>query len=386
MRGAGSSSGLSLGALGCDTGGAPQGQVGPQTASPAPPTSPAPAVAAPDERYVSLRIFPTQRPEEQEEALKAIASVVELKPVIVDEEKSVAAFLQAQCGDLPAPLQRIVAGLFREHNPALARVDTLAGGSKVVLPPCPRLDPGGAIRVTTGADVWSHLKGEMGAAGCDSKKEVARRSGFKVRCQSAACCEETDEVLKNVKAGQTLVIPFRASIRQWRLKEPNFDEESFRAQLERLPNCGVVDVAFSPRASLVEIIKVVSTADLGPASQECADAAGDEDSPIRADTVKARLDDNSTFQDQVDEKKRITNVIVADTGLVLTPAIRPFVSFTPSEETPNFMDDDNNGFLDDSYGFRAEWLRGPPDPLQQFQDSEHGTVVAGAIAGSSPET
>lgn len=375
--------GLSLGAPGCNAGGArqDQAQAGPQTASPAPPTSPTPAVSAPNERYVSLRIFPTQRPEEQEEALKAIARVVELKPVLVDEDKSVAAFLQSQCGDLPAPLQRVVAALFQEHNPALARADTLAKGSKVVLPPCPRLDPGGAIRVTTGADVWSHLKGEMGAAGCDSKKEVARRSGFEVRCQSADCCEETDEALAKVQPGQTLVIPFRASIRQWRLKDPNFDEESFLAQLERLPNCGVVDVAFSPRASVVEIIRVVSAADLGQAAQECADAFGDEGWPIHADAVKARLDGNGMFRDQVDEG-RMTSVIVADTGLVLTPAIRPFVSFTPSEETPNFTDDDNNGFLDDSYGFRVEWLRGPPDPLQHFQDSEHGTVVAGAIVGA----
>jgi hypothetical protein len=377
--------GLALGAPGCGPGGTRQRQAASPAALPAvpPPASPAPAVPDPNQRYVSLRIFPTQRPDEQEEALRAIARAVELPSVLVDEEKSVAAFIEAQCGNLPTPLLRVEVRLFREHNPTLAQADKLAKGSTVTLPPCPRLDPGGPIRITTGADVWSHLTGEMGAAGCDSKKEVARRSGFKVACQSSGCCDETDAALAKVKAGQTLVIPFRSSLRQWRLKDPgNFDDGSFRAQLERLPNCGVVDVTFSPRPSLVKIIKVMSTADLGPAAQECADAANSERWPFHPEPVQARLDENGTFRDQVD-KARATNIIVADTGLTLTPAIRPFVSFTQSEATPNFRDDDNNGFVDDAYGFTVEWLHGPPDAFSNLPDSEHGIVVAGAIVGTS---
>ncbi len=341
--------------------------------------------ADPGERYMALRIFPTEHPEQQEAALNAIARVAHLEKVTLTEPQSVEAFVANNCGGLPPPLRRVVVALVRRHNSHVGDSGLLPPGP-VVLPPCPLLGPGGPIEVRPGANAWSHLTAAMGAAGCASMREVALRSGLAVNCtcKEEGCWEKAKAVLSGVSARTVLTIPFRSYPRQWRIRSPEgFDSDEFKQELDRLPHSGIVDLAFSSRPSRLRNARPVSHQDLGEAAGSCDAAARDARWPLDAEAIAERLRENADYGKLL-QLRTTPVVIVADTGLSpTTPAIEPFLSVTESERTPNFLDDDDNGYFDDSYGFRAELRRGPPDPYPELSDAEHGTHVAGAVAGVS---
>jgi hypothetical protein len=299
---------------------------------------------------VLLKVHPVASAGERRKALMLLTQLFEPETVAVNAGTRVEDLSRAHCGHVDADWIR----LLRADNPTVTGRQ-ITEKSSLSLPPCPFWGTGRDVEIREGGTLSQQLWSHMGTLGSKTLDQVASINDLPL------------ESLNNVKAGDSVTLPYTTAYSAYKLK-PQYqgDTAGVANLLQQVPGY----VSNMPQRNMQLIVAATNG--------DCAPTTNPSEWPFSTTKLRAVLQYNNTKRSH----PPLTAVIaVADTGLGLDED-RVSLRTNEREIPDNNIDDDDNGYTDDVKGANMDaGVTGFPLLNNGYMYAAHGTHVSGLALG-----
>jgi subtilisin family serine protease len=316
---------------------------------------------------LTLRLLPTADLALQSKLFKRLIELA--KPTLVRLPPGVAVddLLRQRCGFVSAPLRAALL----VQNPGLDAALQQQERRDIVLPPCPYWQFSVPVEVAGEQSLNRAMSIATGFAGPQTTAQVVARNpqAFDVHSKLVTVAQ------------QALVLPHRSQPFTLFLRDAAGSPAEVADRLAtEFP--GLLKTSLITENALPDAIKL-SKAVPAAAAGNCTGRAGAW--PYDPDRLAAALESNKRLRKPGGNYPK-TTIVVADTGLRFAETSQLPLWTNPRESDPHsseHVDEDGNGFEDDLHGAYMNKRFGFPEPIPEYEESEHGTQVVGMIFGPS---
>jgi len=306
-----------------------------------------------DEKTVGrilLKIHPPGSSEANIKALALLKQLFESQNVTVYAGTNVSDLSRAHCGHVDA---NWVAEVARDNQAVTG--PKIEKTTELSLPPCPFWRGETNVEIPQDSTVSRQLFFHMGTFGDKTLAQVAKENNRPV------------EALSDIKAGETVKLPYTTAYRSYTLKTQFVgNPAAVSGLLSQIPGY----IGTMPQRKM-KLIVAASDAD-------CIAPTNTQEWPFSAAQLRAVLEYNNTKRHH---NLRPSVIAVADTGIDNNEN-RLFLRVNGREIPDNNIDDDENGYIDDYKGANMDTnVTGFPVRDPKYTDSEHGTHVSGLALG-----
>jgi hypothetical protein len=300
---------------------------------------------------ILLRLQPAGAEEADKKALAVLMRLFEPEETPVQAGTSLNDLSLTHCGRLDENWIDAVLKT-NQHLTGRSVTETMT----LSLPPCPFWGRKKEVKISKGSTLSHKLLMYLGTLGQKTLGKVASEN------------KRSLESLNDVKPDETLTLPYDSPFSSYTPKlEYREDPQRLAVMLKQIPGY----TAALPQRSL-KLIVAASDAD-------CVPPADLSEWPFPTDKLKKVLEYNT--------KKRthalfMAVIAVADTGIDKDED-RIFLKINDRENpSPNNIDDDENGYIDDIKGANMDRsVPGFPALYEGYGDKNHGTHVSGIALG-----